>query len=210
MRDFLSFAYSIFAAFFIIEVPVYQFVRMNKKQTSKTESKGTVIFFFVYAIILLLISSWLFFFKEKSVYLECRQDTMTCSYFRSVPFSKKMWLAKKYDISLVTRVKVREYGSNKKDAFYTVVMIGIDRPIELPPRYSYSGAAQKEADKINRFLKDKTSVYTFKASPSHYPIAEKILFLCLLVGIFFEIFIFWTMSGITFGKYKKRKEIPHS
>ena len=206
MTDILSFIFSLFAAFFIVEAALYRYVKTKRNGKTGRLNKKIKEYLIIYAVVMLLFTGWLFFFEDRAVFLECRQDTLSCSYFHTTQFNKEMRPAGTYDISRVIHAQVKKHYKRRGASYYTVLLKEEENAFELPPHYGYSGAAQKEAERFNRFLQDKKDLYTYRKADSADAFEETALFVSLLMFLFLEIRLFWDLVEEAVKEYKRAKK----
>ena len=202
MNDFYVLVFKIFAVFLFIDLSFYLYIRREKTEQTANLNKEIKECAIAYVILMGVLTGWQFFFEDRTVFLECRQKTMTCSYFHTTEFNKKMRPAKTYDISRVQYARIAKHYRRRGTSFYTVQLAGEKHELDLPPHFSSSRAAKEEADKFNRFLHQKKETYTFSRIRSADSFGKTVLLLAGLIGIFLGIKVFWSLVEAAFKKLK--------
>lgn len=206
MTDILSFVFSLFAVLFVIDASLYRYSGAKRGGDAGKTGKAVKEYIIIYVVIVLLFAGWVFFFKDRSLYIECRQDTLTCSYFHTTQFNKNMRLVKNYDISRVSHAQVKKHYRKRGTTYYTVLLSEDgENGFLLPPHFGYSDAAKTEADRFNRFLAYKKDFYIYKELPSgDFP--ELVLFISILMALFLEFRLFWHLVEEVLKERKKEKK----
>lgn len=209
MGEILRIVFSIFAGLFLIETALYLYIKKKQSKAIKWLNKKIKENIIAYLIIFSLFFCYLYFFEERSFYLECQKDAMTCTYFHTTYSNKKMRVIEKYDISQVQYARAKRnnrigrHGSNR--AFYTVELVEKNKSFSLAPHYNTMNSAAKEAHHFNRFLIGNQKIYTVRKDPSSDPFGSIIGFMACLFAIFLEIRPFWDLAIVAFKEYKKEK-----
>ncbi|MBR1776982.1 MAG: hypothetical protein IJ752_00140, partial [Alphaproteobacteria bacterium] len=144
MNDFYVLVFKIFAVFLFIDLSFYLYIRREKTEQTANLNKEIKECAIAYVILMGVLTGWQFFFEDRTVFLECRQKTMTCSYFHTTEFNKKMRPAKTYDISRVQYARIAKHYRRRGTSFYTVQLAGEKHELDLPPHFSSSRAAKEE------------------------------------------------------------------
>lgn len=208
MKDFLSVVFSIFTVLFSIEAALYLYIREHRKGVSKQLRKKIKEYFVIYIGITAVLLGWIFFFEEQSCYLECQKDTMSCRYFHTTYFNKKSRLAGTYDISRVLYAKPQKHYRRRGASYYTVKLIEEENGFDLPPHHSYSGGAEKETARFNKFLRNDIKLYTFRKNPSSDSFGSVAGFMTCLLAIILETRLFWDLVVAAFKGRKSIKKAP--
>ena len=206
MTDILSFISLLFAVLLVIDAALYRYVRTKTGGNAGITGKAVKEYAIIYVVVVLLFSGWIFFFKDRSLYIECRQDTLTCSYYHTTQFNQRMRLVKNYDISRVSRAEVQKHYRRRGSTYYTIrLTTDGEKGFNLPPHFGYSGAAKTEADRFGRFLAYKKDLYVYKETPSEDSFLKLVLFISVLMALFLEIRLFWTLVEQAVRERKKEK-----
>ena len=206
MKDLLDIVSLILTVLLTIETVLYRYIKRKNDRNAKKLTKKIKEYAVIYIVILFLFGGWLFFFEDKSVYLECQRETMTCRHFHTTYSNNKIRLTDTYDISRVTHARIKKHHRRRGSSFYTVELREEKSGFNLPPHYGSSGAAQKEANRFNRFLSNKENVYIYRKKQSEDSFAEVMTFMACLFAIFILIRLFWDLVEAAFKEHKRSKK----
>ena len=207
MGEFLHIVFSIFATLSAIETALYFYVKSKRSRATKGLKKKIKENTVIYLILFSLFCGWLYFFEERSSYLECQKDAMTCRYFHTTYSNKKMRVIETYDISQVAyaRPKRNFRASRHSNTFYTVELVEKNKKFSLAPHFHSINTASKEASRFNHFLRGEKNVYTLRNNPSSDSFGSIAGFMGFLFAIFLEIRLFWDLVVAAFNEHKKAK-----
>lgn len=113
---------------------------------------------------LLIVEGWFYFFEDKEVLLDCRKDTLLCSYARSTIADTDLRFVETYDLKDVDYAKVREVKRHRRYSSYYVYQIVFqskDQEQVFPYDFTFKEDADDEIKKINRFLKTDQKRYVY-------------------------------------------------
>lgn len=212
MKEFFHIVAFVFLALLIIDAALYRYIKKKKNGSAKWLNKKINEYFVSYLLIVLIFSVWLFFFEDRSLYLECRKDTMICNYFRSTYFNEELRLAKTYDISRIGYARAKKnmrFGRHARH-YYTVELVEINKNygLNLAPEYSDINAAGKEAQRFNSFLSGRKNSYIFRKEPSVDSFGPIIGFVAGLFAFFLAAGFLWNLVCAIFKLHKEEKRRP--
>ena len=206
--EFLHFVVIVFSVLFIIGTILYRYIKKKQKGSTKWLNNTIKEYFVVFLIIVFGIFIQLFFFEKRSVYLECRKDTMACSYSFSTYFNKEMRLSKTYDISRVGYARAKKYKRFGRSVryYYMVELVEKNNLFDLAPEYDDITAAEIEATRFNQFLRGKDEAYVFKREASS---DFGIIICCIAItfAFFLAITLLWDMFRAALKLHKKAKRL---
>ncbi len=113
---------------------------------------------------LLIVEGWFYFFENKEVLLDCRKDTLLCSYARSTIADTDLRFVETYDLKDVDYAKVREVKRHRRYSSYYVYQIVFqskDQEQVFPYDFTFKDDADDEIKKINRFLETDQKRYVY-------------------------------------------------
>ncbi len=148
---------------------------------------------------------WFCLFEDKQTILECRKDTMTCTYYRSTIAAPELRPARSFSIKDVQDIELktekRRSGKYSTKTVYRIVFVTPTAQEEFPTTFDIKEWAMEEIGKINRFFKTDRKSYVFsKGSPETNGFERGLVFSAFLsVGILF----FWCFSD---WKRKRTKD----
>lgn len=189
---------------------LYAFLKKNGLDAKKGKKVETDYICATFLFLLFVASS--FFFFDKTVFLECKTETMKCEYSSATPLHPELRPAGTYDISKVhfssVKKNVRKYG---KVLFSLLLHEGITES-ELPLMYRYHEAASDASKRFNHFLKEKNPVFTVHKREYTFPLYPRLvfglLFLLFSVHMFkilFREMLFFMASNDRFDFGHKRR-----
>ena len=203
MDDVYLFVFKIIIGLLAIELLLYRHIRRQRSPKNAEVNNEIKGWGSAGLVVFLLFIGWLFFFKDKTYSLECRQETMRCAYYHTTEFNPENRLSKEYDISQISHAETKRHYRRRGGSFYTVKLIGENTVIDLPPHHVTSGMAQREADRFNRFLREKEDRYILREDYSS-SFNETVVFMGSLFILFIEIRLFWVLVEAAF--FKKHEE----
>ena len=211
MKEILHIVVLVFSVFFMIEAVLYLYIKRKEDGLLKWLNKTIKDYLWGYLVFVLLISGWLFFFEDRSLYLECQNDAMTCRYFHTTYFNKEMRLAETYDISRVEYARAhknRLFGRHTR-YYYTVELVEKNKNygFNLAPEYKDINAAEKEAQRFNRFLSGKEKIYIFRKEPPSESFGATLGSVACLIAVILQIGFLWNLVCAIFKMRKKEKRL---
>ncbi|MBO4519716.1 MAG: hypothetical protein J5787_00760 [Alphaproteobacteria bacterium] len=210
MKEYLHIVFYVFSAFFTIDATLYLYIKKKQNGSTKWLKKKIREYFVSYLSIVLIFFVYFFFFEDRSVYLECQKDAMTCSYSRTTYFNKEMRLVETYDISRVLYARVKKnvrFGRHARH-YYTVELVEKNDSFSLDPEYRDTNAAAREAQRFNRFLSGTGKLYIFRKEPLPDSLGTVIGFIAGLFGFFLSIGFLWDLLCAAFKMRKKANRRP--
>ena len=152
------------------------------------------------------VMAWFCLFEDKQTILECRKDTMTCTYYRSTIAAPELRPARSFGIKDVQNIELktekRRSGKYSTKTVYRIVFVTPTAREEFPTTFDIKEWAMEEIGKINRFFKTDRNAYIYSDGyPEINGFERGLVFSAFLsVGILF----FWCFSD---WKRKRTKEI---
>lgn len=196
---------SVFAAILSAEFLFYRHIK--RKQTSvyflNKKITESVI---AYVIIVSLFTGWLYFGEDRSVYVECRRETMECVYMHSTEFNKTLRPVKTYDVSGVQVARIRQRHRRKSSYHVVELLKTLDDRFELPMEFNSKNRAAREAERFNEFLQNKKNFYTYTKYPDSIPFRQYALFFSCFFGIILSLRLFWDFLEADSGKLRSAKK----
>lgn len=152
------------------------------------------------------VMAWFCLFEDKQTILECRKETMTCTYYRSTIAVPELRPARSFVIKDVRNIELqtekRRSGKYSTETVYRIVFVTPTAQEEFPTTFDIKEWAMEEIGKINRFLNSDRNVYLYsKGSLGINGFERGLVFSCILSA---GILVFWSFSD---WKRKKTKEL---
>lgn len=189
----------VFAALLFTELLFYRHIK-NKQAEVSVLNKKISESLIAYFLLVSLFAGWLYFGEDREIYLECRRETMICSYMRSSEFDKNLKASKTYDISRVQVARIKR-KHRKRSSYYVIELLnGIDDRFELPAEFNSGTQANREAHFFNDFLQKKKSAYVYIKHPDIIPFRSKIVFFTSFCGIILALRLLRDLFSANAGK----------
>lgn len=111
------------------------------------------------------VSAWFCLFNDKQTILECRKDTMVCSYYRSTIANPELRLAQSFSIRNLQHIgletETRRSGKYSRKKVYRIIFVTPAAREKFPITFDIKEWAIEEIGKINRFLKSNREIYVY-------------------------------------------------